>query len=147
MAWWKKFLIYISVAIGILLIAFFILLALISNYEIPEMTHGRYNLTKVTQTSGADEILIEEFFDGQYYITIGEDLEIISTSADKGIIENEVGYNYFLHSKELIIFYQTEDADIYCYGYYYESDQQIKVYFSESGVTYNYYYQFVETTE
>lgn len=129
------------------MIAFFILFALISNYEIPEMTHGRYNLTKVTQTSSEDEILVEEFADGQYYITVGEDLEIISASADKGIIENEVGYNYILHSKELIIFLQTEGADIYCYGYYYESDQQIKVHFSNGDATYNYYYQFVETAE
>lgn len=147
MAWWKKFLIYFSVVIGVLLIAFFILFALISNYEIPQMELGRYNLTKITQASESGETTVEEFADGEYYITVGEDLEIISTSADKGIVENEVGYNYFLHSEELIIFLQTEEGDIYCYGYYYKETKQIKVYIEAENSTFYYHYQFVETAE
>lgn len=147
MSWWKKFLIYLSVIIGISLIVFFVFFAITINYKLPEMTYGRYNLIKVAKVIDDQEEIIEEYSAGEYYIVIKEGLELVSYSQDKGITENEAGHGYFLHANELVIFLQTEEADIACGGYYYPEANTIKVFSIIDEITYYYYYQLTEPNE
>lgn len=144
MSWWKKILICTGVVTGIFLIILFIFYAIVVNYEIPTMEVGQYDLVKITQTVDGAEVDYQTFAAGEYYVITNDELAIESHSQDKGIAENEIGYEYFLHSNELLIFLPTEEAEIMYIGYYYEETKQIKILITEGEITYNYYYNFVE---
>lgn len=139
--------IYISVIIGVSLIIFYVFYYITTHYEIPSVPSGQYNLIKITQTIGDDENVIEEYSNGEYYITTNKDLELESHSQDKGIVENEIGYGYILHADELVIFLSSDDADIAYTGHYYEESKQIKISYKVDEIVHNFYYQFVEPAE
>lgn len=147
MAWWKKFLILLSVGLGIALIFFLILYCLFINFEVPTMATGQYELVKVTKTIDNNEEDFESYSGGEYYIIVGKELTIESHSSTIGIAENETGYGYIVYSNELVIFLQTDEAEIVYIGYYYEDSGQIKICITIEDVTYNYYYQYMETAE
>lgn len=142
MAWWKKTLIWTAVALGICVIIFYIFYYITTHYEIPSMTLGQYNLTKVAKKISGEETVVEEYTSGEYYIIIKEDLSLESHSSTKGIAENESGYNYFLHGDELVIFLPTDDADIVYTGHY--NDGLIKISYVQDDIEYVFYYQHVE---
>lgn len=147
MTWWKKLLIYLSVIIGASLIIFYVFYYIVTHYEIPSIPAGQYNLTKITKASGSEEITLEEYAGGEYYISVNENFEIISHSQNKGIAENEIGYEYLLHSNELVIFLPTDDADIAYTGYYFKDSNQIKISYTVGEAVHNFYYGYVETSE
>lgn len=142
MAWWKKTLIWTAVALGICVIIFYIFYYITTHYEIPNMTLGQYNLTKVAKKISGEEMVVEEYTSGEYYIIIKEDLSLESHSSTKGIVENESGYNYFLHGDELVIFLPTDDADIVYTGHY--NSDLIKISYVQDDIEYVFYYQHVE---
>lgn len=142
MAWWKKTLIWTAVALGICVIIFYIFYYITTHYEIPSMTLGQYNLTKVAKNISGEETAIEEYTSGEYYIIVKEDLSLESHSSTKGIAENEGGYNYFLHGDELVIFLPTDDADIVYTGHY--NSGLIKISYVQDDIEYVFYYQHVE---
>lgn len=142
MAWWKKTLIWTTVALGICVIIFYIFYYITTHYEIPSMTLGQYNLTKVAKKISGEETVVEEYTSGEYYIIVKEDLSLESHSSTKGIAENESGYNYFLHGDELVIFLPTDDADIVYTGHY--NSDLIKISYVQDDIEYVFYYQHVE---
>lgn len=142
MAWWKKTLIWTAVALGICVIIFYIFYYITTHYEIPSMTLGQYNLTKVAKKISGEETVVEEYTSGEYYIIVKEDLSLESHSSTKGIAENESGYNYFLHGDELVIFLPTDDADIVYTGHY--NNGLIKISYVQDDIEYVFYYQHVE---
>lgn len=142
MAWWKKTLIWTAVALGICVIIFYIFYYITTHYEIPSMTLGQYNLTKVAKKISGEETVVEEYTSGEYYIIVKEDLSLESHSSTRGIAENESGYNYFLHGDELVIFLPTDDADIVYTGHY--NSDLIKISYVQDDIEYVFYYQHVE---
>ena len=141
MALWKKVLIWLAVALALCLLVFYLFYYFISNIEFESAKHGQYDLVKITQTdSSQNEVTIEEFESGEYYITIDEEDVIHSYSQDKGIAPREDGYYYFLHGNEIIIFLTDEDGSV-AYTGLYENDT-IKITISSETSTTNYYYVF-----
>lgn len=129
-------------ALGICVIIFYIFYYITTHYEIPSMTLGQYNLTKVAKKISGEETVVEEYTSGEYYIIVKEDLSLESHSSTKGIAENESGYNYFLHGDELVIFLPTDDADIVYTGHY--NSDLIKISYVQDDIEYVFYYQHVE---
>ncbi len=142
MAWWKKALIGVGIAIAVCVIVMLLFYNFISNLEFETLPQGQYNLTRVTQTDASgQETTLEEFADGEYYIVIDEEDTIFSYSGNYGIRPREGGYYYFLHGNEIIVFLPNDDGSVAYTGT--TQENIIKISTTLNDVTTNCYYEFV----
>lgn len=138
MALWKKVLIWLGVALGILLLVFFLFYYVISNINFASIETGRYELYRISRTENGETTVLEEFDNGEFYLNITDGGDIDSHSGEHGIKEREGGYNYFLHGDEVLIFLPNDDGDIAYTGIYKSGKIRISI-VSENYTTHYFY--------
>ncbi len=138
MALWKKALIWLAVSVAIVAGFFLIFVLTYVNIELPSVPSGKYVLTKITEFAGSSEDLVESFDDNSLYIEIKANSVLESHSGDKGIKQNEKGYNYFLNGDEVYV-YDLENTEELAYGGFYASGT-IKIFVQTQETTFYFYY-------
>ena len=135
MALWKKILIWFGVAFGLCIIFICILYFSLKNIQLPQMTSGQYDLTKITVFSGSKEELVNDSFSEELFIVVKDD-SIESHSGQEGLKEG--AYNYVLSNDELLIYFDDDEGALFCAGFY--SNNTIRIFIKTDETTYYYYY-------
>lgn len=139
MALWKKVLIWLAVAFGILLIVFFLFYYTLSNINFASIETGRYELYRISRTENGETTVLEEYETSELYLDITDEGDITSHSGEVGVKEREGGYNYFLHGEELLIFLPTDEGEIAYTGIYREGKISISI--DSENFTTHYFYR------
>ena len=138
MALWKKILIWLSVIVGFMIVIMLVLYFYIKNLEFETAPTGDYVLTKISKIENGEAVVVEEFTDKTYYITINDNNEVTSFSADKGIIEKDAGYFSVLIGEEFLLYNNDEEGSLAYSGVYKNGTIRIEKTTQEG--TYLYYY-------
>lgn len=138
MALWKKILIWLSVIVGLFIIVLTAIYFYIKNLDFDTAPAGNYILTKISKEENGQAVIVEEFTDKSYYITIEENNEVTSFSGNKGIVEKDAGYFSILIGDEFLLYNNDEEGSLAYSGTYKNGTIRIEETTQEG--TFLYYY-------